>query len=217
MILHRSLVTAALVTLSLVTASGRPALAEPAEDFAYAVKEATGEYYTAWVITKLTTFKVGAKCLQKLADKDGGPLHTATFYTRDIAEYAKALTGDDWSRIESQNNSDRENNKKLVEPMMDAFKAKFNFTISIEGDDCDSKFSALWTKYWGTISTSLRNYPPKAAKVSIVLEVKAKAKDVSVVATKDGSKFTITAPRDIEPGAWSDKIDLAFKKIAKPL
>lgn len=43
----------------------------------------------------------------------------------------------------------------------------------------------------------------------------AKAKDVTVAATKDGAIFTITGPRDIEAASWSDKIELPFRKVAR--
>jgi hypothetical protein len=203
-----------VVACALVSAS--TVHADPAEDFAFEVKESTGDYHRAWVISKLTTFKVGKKCWEQMADKDKfSAVHSASFYTADIAEYAKALTGDDWSRIETQNNNDRETNKKLVEPMMDAFKSRFSLTISVEGDDCKPEHGALWLKYWTTIGSILTDYPPAADKVKITLDVKAKAKDVKVTVDKKGGTFVITAPRDIEVAAWDDKIGKPFRKVAR--
>ncbi len=190
---------------------------DPREDFAFALKDYTGEYNRSWVLTKLTTFKLGKKCFAKLADKNEGALHAASFYTRDIVEYAKGLTSDDWSSIESQNNSDRETNKKLVEPMMDAFKARFGLTIAVEGDDCDAKQNSLWLRYFTTLGTAVRNYPPKAGKVFITLNVTAKAKGVTAEVSKDGSTFTFTAPRDIETPEWGDKLERPFRKIVAGL
>lgn len=211
----------ALALLALVAAPGT-ALAgdgggDPITAFADAVKDATGDYSQSWVITKMTTFKLGAKCAAKLADKNQGAVHAATFYTRDIGEYAKGLTGEDWSAIESQNNNDRETNKPLVEKAMNAFAPRLSVTVTVEGDDCDAKQNSLWLKYWGTIATALRNFPPKAETVAITLDVKSKAKDVTVVMGKDGSTFAITAPKDIEVAAWGDKIEKPFRKLMSEL
>ena len=214
MIKPASCLAAAALALA---AAAAPAHATPAEDFSFALKEYTGEYHRAWVLTKLTTFKLGAKCAARLDDKNEGALHAASFATRDIAEYAKAVTGDDWSRIESQSNSDREKNKALVEPMMDAFKARLAFNITVEGDDCDAKQNSLWLRYWTTLATSLRNNPPKANKVTINLVVTSKAKEVTSEVSKDGATFTFTAPRDIEATDWSDLLDRPFRKLAANL
>lgn len=204
------------LALICALASASLAHADPAEDFAFEVKESTGDYHRAWVLTKLTTFKVGKTCWAQMADRDKfSAVHSAGFYTRDIAEYAKALTGDDWSRIETQNNNDRENNKKLVEPMMDAFKKRFSVTISVEGDDCKPEHGALWLKYWTSLGNIIRDYPPAADKVNITLNVTAKAKDVTVKVDKKGGTFVITAPRDIEVAAWDDKMGKPFRKVAR--
>ena len=205
---------AAIATLGLAAGSAR---ADAYEDFADALQEYTGRYHSAWVLTKLTTFQVGPKCAAKLADKNQGALHAASFYTRDIAEYAKTVTGEDWARVEEQNNNDREKNKKLVEPMMDAFRARFSMTVSVDGADCDAKQSALWLRYWTTLGTAIRNYPPKAKKVTVKLIVTSKARDVTVAIDKDGSSFTFTAPRDIEAREWSDKLEKPFRRIVAGL
>lgn len=206
-----------LAAAALALAAAAPAHADSIEDFSFALKEYTGEYTRSWVLTKLTTFKLGAKCAARLDDKNEGALHAASFVTRDIVEYAKAVTGDDWSAIESQSNSDREKNKALVEPKMDAFKARLAFNITVEGDDCDAKSNSLWLRYWTTLATSLRNNPPKANKVTINLVVTSKAKEVTSEVSKDGATFTFTAPRDIEAGQWNDLLDRPFRKLAAGL
>jgi len=196
-----------------------PAAATPAtkfSDFAFAVKEATGEYYTGWIIDKLTTFNVAPACMEKMVDGEKfSAVHSASYYTRDVARLAQKLTGDDWSGIESQNNSDRENNKKLVEPMIDQFANHFHMTITVEGDDCDARHSSLWMKYWTSTSTALLNYPPETDKVFINLVVKPDAKDMSVSFDDATATYTIVGPRDIEKGAWGDKIDKAMKRRAR--
>ena len=183
-------------------------------DFAFEVKEATGEFYTGWIIDKLTTFNVSPSCMEKMLDHDGGALHTATFYTRDVAQLAEKLTGDDWSAIESQNGG-REKNKKLVEPMIDSFKDRFHMTVTVEGDDCDGAFSSLWTNYWGTASRTLLDNPPETDKVFINLIAKPGVKDMSVTFDDATSTYTIIGPRDVEKGGWSDKIEKAMKRRAR--
>ena len=172
-------------------------------------------YWSAWVLSKFTTFKVGKKCLARMPDRDKSALHTASFYTRDIGEYAKLVGAEDWDRIEQQSANEPEFNRELVAKDMDEFAKRFHITVSVEGDDCDVSHGALWLKLWSQIATSLKSYPPKAKKVSITLDVKAKAKDVTITASKDGSTFTIVGPRDIEPTGWSDKFDAAFKRVAR--
>ena len=207
-----------LLASVLALAAVSPAHASPIDDFAFALKEHTGGAYApSWVLTKLTSFKLGAKCAARLDDKSEGALHAASFATRDIIAYAKTVTGDDWSAIENQSNSDREKNKELVEPKMDAFKARLAFNISVDGDDCDAKGNSLWLRYWTTLATSLRNNPPKATKVTINLVVTSKAKEVTSEVSKDGSTFTFTAPRDLESTDWSDRLDRPFRKLAAGL
>jgi hypothetical protein len=186
-----------------------------ADDYAFRVKESTGDFYSAWILTKLTTFKVGKKCRARMADKDQGAIHAGTFYTRDIAAYAKSVGADDWDAIEGQSANDPVTNRAMVEKMVEAFKSRLSITVTVEGDDCDAKQGALWLKYWSEIATQLKNYPPRAKKVVITLNVTARAKDVSIKAGKDGAMFAITAPRDKEPSAWTSKLDPAFSKAAR--
>jgi hypothetical protein len=142
-------------------------------------------------------------------------VHSATFYTRDVAELAKTLTGDDWDEIESQNNSDRENNKKLVEPMIDRFKAAFSLSIDVDGDDCDARMSALWLKYWTEVAEILKKNPPASGKAFVKLAIRSDARDVKVDVDDDTSTYSITAPRDIEKVGWSDKLEKPFRKRAR--
>lgn len=204
-----SVAALAISTLAL----SAPAHAAGMDDFAFEVKEATGDYNRAWVLTKLMTFKLGAKCWAKVVDKKQGAIHAATFATRDIVEYAKARTGDDWSRIETQNNNDRETNKALIEPMMDAFKAQFSMTVNVDGDDCDARQASLWLRYWTAVVSNLEKYPPPSGKAFVTINVSSKIRDVTVDVSKDGSRFTINAPKDIEAKQWSDKLERPFTKL----
>jgi hypothetical protein len=193
----------------------RQLVANIPDDFAFAVKEATGDYHRAWVLTKLHTFKVGKKCRAKLASKDEGAVHAGTFATRDIADWAKGAGAEDWDAVEGQSNNEPKYNRDLVEKDMDAFKKRFSITIVVDGDDCDAKQSSLWLRYWTTIATALRDYPPKAKTVKITLTVNNKAKEMSASVGKDGATFAFTGPRDVEKGQWTDAITKAFEKVAK--
>jgi len=187
----------------------RKAASGIAENHVFNLKESTGRFSSAWVLTKFTTFKLGKKCLAKIGDKDSEFAHTASYYTRDLLEFVKAVGGDDWDRIEQQSSGDPKSNLAIVDKSMTAWKPKLSITVAVEGDDCDAKASSLWLKYWSQIATSLKNHPTKK-KVTVVLNVTSKAKDVAV--SGGNGSYTITAPRDVEKPAWTDKYDAAFKK-----
>ena len=210
--MQRSFVMVAVSVAALIGFT--PAQAAGMQDFADAVKDATGDYNRAWVLTKLTTFKLGAKCWAKLPDKNNGAIHTASFATRDVVAYAKGRTGEDWSRIETQNNNDREANKQLLEPMMDAFKAQFSVTVQVDGDDCDATSSSLWLRYWSDAVSALHKYPTPAGKAFITINVSSKIRELTVEVGKDGATFLITAPKDIEAKQWNDKLERPFRKLA---
>lgn len=207
----------AILLATLVCFAAARAHADRKEDFAFEVKESTGDHHRAWIVSKLTTFKLGAKCWDQVVDrKEYAAVAMAGHYTKSIAAYAKHVTGDDWSKIEHQSN-DREANRKLVEPMVDAFRGKLSVTVAVEGDACDPKHAALWLKYWTAVGRTLSSYPPKAGKVSVTLNVTAKAKALTVAVDKAGATFTITAPRDIEPSDWENTMSKPFRKLAEGL
>ena len=207
----------ALSLLALASSTAHAEAEAPRLDgFAFDVKESTGEWHRAWIISKLTTINVGKTCAKNMSEhKDKNALGAAGRYTLDVAEYAKLVTGDDWDRIESQN-GDRIENAKLVEPMIEAFGKKFHFTLNVEGDDCDTKVHAFWMRYWHYASSALLKYPTRSGKAFITVNVKSKVKDITVDVDKSGSTFVITAPKDIEPPPpyWPDKIEKPFRKVS---
>ena len=75
----------------------------------------------------------------------------------------------------------------MVSQMIDAYRSRLSLTISVEGDDCDAGDRALWLQYWTSIAKALEDYPPKASKVSIVLEVTPNVKAMSGSIAKDGT------------------------------
>ncbi len=187
------------------------------DDLAFSVKEATGEFNTAYVMSKLVTFKVGKTCKAKLADPQGRMVHAATFFTRNIETYAKAVGADDWGDIESRSNGGKDATKKLLGEMIDAFAKQFSMTVSVEGDDCDTEHNAFWIKIWGQVGEALAESPPKAKKVAVKISFTKKAKDVTVKVGKDGATIDVTAPAAPaqEPSAWDTKIDEPLKKVAR--
>lgn len=194
---------------------GPAVAAEPRwDDFSFAVRERGGTYHGAWVISKLTTFKVGQACFAKMADKDSGALNNAGYYIRNVEELAKKWTNEEWERVENQK-SDRKKDRFLVEPMIDAFGQQFHMTIAVEGDDCEVDRDALWVGYWYQISEAFADYPPAAGKLFINLNVSAAARDVKVDIDETGTVFTITAPRDIEAKDWHEKLEKPFRKMAR--
>lgn len=184
------------------------------EDVGDAIKAGTGDIYTAWVMTKLTTFNVGAKCWKKLPAKDSGVVDIGMHVTRSVARLAKQWTGDDWSAIERQNSNDRATNSKLVEPMVDTFKSRFSITVNVDGDDCDAKRNALWIRYWSDSVAAATKYPPPAGKVFITINVSSKTRDVTSEVSKDGTTFTFSAPKDIEAKVYGEKIERPFRQLA---
>jgi hypothetical protein len=200
--------------IALTSATARHADAGPAEDFSFELKESTKEHHRAWVLDKFHTFNVGKACWTKMVDKKQGAIHMAGFATRDIAEYAKGLTGNDWSKIEGQSANTREENRKLVEKMMDELRPNLKITISVEGDDCDAGRNSLWLKYWTETVRALKANPPKSGKAFITINVTSKAKGVTVDVGKDGSTFTITGSKDVEAVGWDGNIQKAFKRVS---
>lgn len=190
--------------------------AEPRwDDFAFAVRERSGTYYGPWTITKLTTFKVGKECWKKMADPQADPVNNASYYIRNVHELAKQWTSEDWDRIENQH-GDRAKDRKFVEPLMDKFAKQFHMTIAVEGDDCEVGSDAWWIRYWYNVAEAFAKYPPASGKLFVTLNV-GDVRDITVDVDETGSEFTITAPRDIEPKDWAEKLERPFRRFAKKL
>lgn len=210
--MNRLLVAAAASALVLVGPT--PAGADGMIDVADAIKDGTGDFYTAWVMTTLTTFKVGPKCWKKLPEKGSGVVDIGMHVTRSVAALAKQWTGDDWDAIESQNTNDRATNSKLVEPMVEAFKKRFSITVNVDGDDCDARRTALWVRYWSDSVAAATKYPPPSGKVFITINVSSKTREVTSEVSKDGTTFTFNAPKDIEAKMYGEKVERPFRQLA---
>jgi hypothetical protein len=206
----------ALAAAALALAVSVPARADTGRSaFADAVQEATSDHYRGWIIGKLTTWKVGARCWEKIQDKDGRIVSLASFLTREIAEYAKQETGDDWATIEGSGTSEKAANSGKVEPMIDAFRSRFSLAVKIDGDDCDAGHDPLWMQYVMHAAQNVNKLPPASGKAIISIDVSSKAKKFAIAVSKDRSTFRITAPKTTAAPDWQDQMESAFKKAAK--
>jgi hypothetical protein len=201
-------------SFALLAMTSLSAAAGPAEDLAFNVGEHNHDKESVWVIERLVTFHAADKCYAKVADAKSGASTIFASTARYIERYGKAVTGDDWGHIESQNANSKDANRALVDKMITEFAPKFHLTINLEGDDCDASTKALWLKYPNDAVLALVKYPPKAGTVKVVIDITAKAKEVTAVTGKDGSTLTITAPRDIEASGWSGTVEKAMKRVS---
>ncbi len=183
--------------------------------YADAVHDATTDHYRGYILSKLTTWKVGGTCWEKIQKSGGRIVDLGSFLTRDLAAYAKAATGDDWATIEGSGTSEKAKNKAKVEAMVDAFKSKFSLSVSIDGDDCDDGHDPLWMQYVLHAAEDVATFPPASGKAFISIAVSSKAKKFGIAVDKTGSKFTITAPKETASAKWQDQMESAFKKVAK--
>jgi hypothetical protein len=208
------------IVLSMIAAAAAVLVAPGSADadvtaYADAVKAKTNDYYRAWTISKLTTWKVGKKCWEKIVAPEGRILDLTSFMTREIAGYAKQVTGDDWATIEGSGMSEKEANKAKLEPMVTAFRQKFSLSVSIDGDDCDASHDPLWMQYVMRAVEAVNAKPPAAGKAFIVIDVSSKTKQFSIAASKDGATFKISGPKEIASAKWQDELGRVFAQAAK--
>lgn len=205
----------AVVALSVLVASPAAHADANADAFGEAVQLKSTDYYRGWSISKLTTWKVGKKCLAKMIDGEGRIMSLAQFMTTEIAGYAKTVTGDDWATVEGSGTSEKAAHKATVEKMVDQMKGKFSLTVSVEGDDCDGGFDPLWMQYVMRAVEDVHKMPPAAGKAIISIETSAKTKAFTVSVSKDGSTFKLKGPIEVAASHWQNDLEAAFQKVAK--
>ena len=181
--------------------------ADGVSDFAAAVGSATKDFHRELVIRKLTKFQVGETCMRSLAT-DKRALHMAMAVTTTIADHAKHVTGDDWSRIEGT--SDSQENMQRVERLVDAFRDKFFLTIAIEGDDCGTE----WLRYWNAVTDALERHPWPSGGIFVTIKVSSNASELGVDVAKNGTTFTIVAPKTSSVAQLGDAVDKSFETLA---
>ena len=183
-------------------------------DYAYQLF-VNSNFVNGVVLDKLFTFNVGPACRAKLANPTFGGIHAASFFTRDVAQYAKHVTGDDWYEIETQSAGTKESNRAMVIEMITSFRSRFSFKISVDGPDCDATMNTRWFSFINTVATALRDQPPTGKTVNVELKLSKAAKDIKITATKDGSKISIVAPLVVEPADWTAKLQKPFAKFPR--
>jgi hypothetical protein len=201
-----------LATLALLTYTALPASASPSEDLAFEVGEINHDKTSGWIVERLMTLKISDQCFAKVLDKKNSALSKIASDARSIERYAKVITGDEWSHIESQGANNKAANRAIVDKAIDDFKPKFHVTVNLEGEDCDAGGNALWLKYTGSALQSLVQYPPRSKQMTITINVTSRTKDVKAEVGKDGSTLVVTGARDVEPVGWSDTIGKALKR-----
>jgi len=198
------------IAIATLLALSGTAFADKQADLAFEIKE-RHSYTQSLVVTELMTIEVGAKCWDTLLDKKQALQARIASTAHTLAKYGSAATGgDDWRKLETQSNSNKDKMRELVKTRVGELKPKFHITVKVEGNDCDGP-QPLWANYLGEAARAVEAYPPKSGKAFITIHVTAKAKGVTAE-TKDGANFTITGNRDIEMTAWGEQIQKVFKR-----
>lgn len=194
-----------LVTVSIATAG-------PHQDLAFAVGETNHDKQSEWIIDRLVTYDIAGDCYAKLADKASGSLGKIASESRMIGRIAKAMTNDDWLRIESQSTNSKDSNRAVVDKMIEEFRPKFHLTVRNAGA-CEAKGNALWLNYVSSSLIAAEKYPPKSGKLDIIVEI-SDGKGFKADVNRDGTELRVVGSRDIEVSGWSDKIESALKRVS---
>jgi hypothetical protein len=178
------------------------------------IRDLTSDNYRAATVGKLMTFKLGAKCWAKLT-QESRPTNLIQMSTRYVVDFAKHVTGDDWTSLEGSGTTEKAKNRERVEATIDAFKKSFSYSISVDGDDCDDGHDPLWLQYHTHALQYFAEHPPAAKRGTIAIEVSSKVKKFSGSADKTGTAFKFVAPKDVAADKWQDQMLQVFAKAAK--
>jgi hypothetical protein len=208
--------TAVLAALLLIFASGFGPLprasASPRGEgrqvqLSSLLRESLHSHWEAEVIDKLTEFRLNDEAWEKMLDpKTESGFRAANSYAKRFAAYAKRMGYGDLEDIESANNNDRTANRARIDALIRELKGRYSFTLILQSADCDETTWRLTLLYWATVGEILseenENWRPRGEKAFITLIMSPSARDVSVEASRDGTRFTITAPTkyDVEEG-----------------
>ncbi|MEO8705324.1 MAG: hypothetical protein ABI867_35100 [Kofleriaceae bacterium] len=178
------------------------------------IRALTSDNYRATTVGKLMSFRLGGKCWAKLT-QDSRPTGLIGSSTRYVVDFAKAVTGDDWSALEGSGTTEKAKNRASVEAKVAAFKPTFSYAISVDGDDCDDGRDPLWLQYHTHALQYLSENVPAAKRATIKIEVSSKAKTFSASVDKTGTVFTFVGPKEVAPAKWQDEMLATFKKAAR--
>jgi hypothetical protein len=186
----------------LTTALARSASADVGA-YAEAVRQGTSDNYRAFSIAKLTTWKVGKKCWDKIVEPEGRIMSLTSFLTREIATYAKEVT------------TEKAANRDKVEQTVAAFKSRFSLSVAIDGDDCDGSHDPLWMQYVMRSIEALNATPTATGKAFLSITASSTAKKFSFTVGKDRSTFTLVGPKETAVGQWQYEVRRVFASVAK--
>ena len=203
-----------LLAAALLCAIATAVHATPLEDLAFSAQENNHDKVSGWVLERMVTLKLGDRCWAKILDKKNHGNALFASYARDIEAYARTVTGDDWAALEGQSANSPEANRAIVDKLVTEFAPKLHLTVIVDGDDCDASGNAMWLKYVSEALTSLETYPPKTGKAFVTIHVDPKVKTVRTVVGKDGSTFTITGAKDLEPSGWPSEVEGPMKRVS---
>lgn len=198
------------IIAALLLASTTTALADTNE-LSEEIRDLTSDNYRAAIVGKLMTFKLGAKCWEKVLKKESRPMDLVSASLRYVANFAKAATGDDWTSLEGSGTTEKAKNRERVEQTIEAFKKSFSYTIRVDGDDCDDGHDPLWLQYH-MHALQYFSENTSAKKVSITIEVSGKAKKFTGSADKTGTVFKFTGPKEVPANKWQDQMLAVFQK-----
>lgn len=184
------------------------------KELAESIRDLTSDNYRAATVGSLMSFKLGAKCWAKLT-QESRPTGLISSSTRYVVDFAKAVTGDDWSTLEGSGTTEKAKNRSMVEAKVAAFKKTFSYAISVDGDDCDDGHDPLWLQYHTHALQYASENMPAAKKASITIEVSSKAKKFSSSVDKTGTVFKFVAPKTVASAKWQDEMLATFKKAAR--
>lgn len=179
------------------------------------IRDLTSNNYQAAIIgSGLMSFKLGAKCWSKIK-QESRPADLISSSMRYVRDFAKGVTGDDWSTLEGSGTTEKAKNRSMVEAKVAAFKPTFSYAISVDGDDCDDGHDPLWLQYHMHALQYVSEHLPAAKKATIKIEVSSKAKKFSGGVDKTGTVFTFVGPKEVASSKWQDEMLAVFKKAAR--
>jgi hypothetical protein len=184
------------------------------KELAENIRDLTSNNYVAATVGSLMSFKLGAKCWAKLTQQSR-PTGLIGSSTRYVVDFAKAVTGDDWSTLEGSGTTEKAKNRSMVEAKVAAFKPTFSYAMSVDGDDCDDGHDPLWLQYHTHALQYVSENLPVAKKASITIEVSSKAKKFAGSVDKTGTVFKFVAPKEVASAKWQDEMLATFKKAAR--
>lgn len=205
------MITAATATAVLLVSGMAQA---DTKELAEKIRELTSDNYRAATVGSLMSFKLGAKCWAKLT-QESRPTNLISMSTRYVVDFAKAVTGDDWSSLEGSGTTEKAQNRAGVEAKIAEFKPTFSYSISVDGEDCDDGHDPLWLQYHTHALQYVAESVPKGKKASISIEVSSKAKKFSSKVDKTGTVFKFVGPKETASAKWQDEMQATFKKAAR--